>query len=284
VEQPEERRPDELVVDQLTDQLERTVSLLRGSANEAAERALARFSGQGEVESRIAAQLAHRAPLARPERFPEAHRLAMHALEVLDRDGFRNPPVPRWLGPLRPFARLASEFVAEYIVKSYTQGIVERLRSLYARREVQCPPGSAERQTLAGRRLEMDRLAAIYKGGGLGAPALLGAGALVPLLASISGYAGAVDWGSRVILAVALVVTLVLFIAGGWVLLNGAAVARRRSRLIMAAPLAALWETVGHAGEPPEDDSATFATIAIVLTALVWIGLPAGIGIVWLAG
>ncbi|MCI0569419.1 MAG: hypothetical protein L0Y66_01580, partial [Myxococcaceae bacterium] len=119
-----DRRPEELVVDQLADQLDRTVSLLRGSANEAAERALARFAGQQEVESRIAAELADRRPLAEPARFLESHQLAMHALEVLDRDGFRDPPVPRWLGPLRPVAAFASEFVAEYIVKSYAQSIV----------------------------------------------------------------------------------------------------------------------------------------------------------------
>ncbi len=82
-----ERRPDELVVDQIADQLERTVSLLRGSVDQAAERALARFGGQLEVETRIVAELADRRPLVEPNRFLEAHQIAMHALEVLDRDG-----------------------------------------------------------------------------------------------------------------------------------------------------------------------------------------------------
>ncbi|MEX0782857.1 MAG: hypothetical protein WD557_09420 [Dehalococcoidia bacterium] len=279
-----ERRPDELVVDQITDQLDRTVSLLRGSANEAAERALARLGGQQEVETRIAAELADRAPLAEPERFLEAHQLAMHALEVLDRDGFRDPPVPPWLGPLRPVAKFATEFVAEFIVKSYAQSIVERLRSLYARREVQCGRGTLQRTLLAGRRVEMDRLALIYKGGGLGAPALLGAGALIPVFASVTGYAGAVEWTGRPILITALVVMFLLLVASGWLLLNGAAVARRRSQLIMAAPLAALWQTVGRAGNPPEDDAVLYATIAVVLTTLVWIVIPAGLGLVFVVG
>lgn len=279
-----ERRPDELVVDQIADQLDRTVSLLRGSANEAAERALARLGGQQEVETRIAAEVADRAPLAEPERFLEAHRLTMHALEVLDRDGFRDPPAPRWLGPLRPVARFATEFVAEYIVKSYAQSIAERLRTLYSRREVQCERGTPERTLLAGRRIEMERLALIYRGGGLGAPALLGVGAVIPIFASVTGYAGAIEWTGRPILITALVVMLVLLVAGGWVLLNGAAVARRRSQLIMAAPLAALWETVGRAGNPPEDDAVLFATIAVVLTTLVWIVIPAGVGLVFVLG
>jgi len=59
-----------------------------------------------------------------------------------------------------------------------------------------------------------------------------------------------------------------------WVMLRGAAVARRRSQLIMGAPLAALWETIGDAGHPPEDDATQIATFAIVLTAVIWLALP----------
>ncbi|MDA1061390.1 MAG: hypothetical protein O2895_00490, partial [Chloroflexi bacterium] len=51
--------------------------------------------------------------------------------------------------------------------------------------------------------------------------------------------------------------------------------ARHRSRLIAGQPLVALWETIGLAGDPPEDSSAMIATIAIVLTAVVWLALPA---------
>src|SRR5690606_11339105 len=145
-----------------------------------------------------------------------------------DRDGFRDPPVPRWLGPLRGVARASTEFVAEYIVKSYAQSIVDRLRTLYSRREVQCDRGSLDRALLTGRRVEMERLAQIYRGGGLGAPAILGAGAILPLFASVTGYAGAIDWGGRPILLTLIGVVFVLFLVSGWVLLNGAAVARLR--------------------------------------------------------
>lgn len=107
---------------------------------------------------------------------------------------------------------------------------------------------------------------------------------MIPLFASVTGYAGAIDWSGRPILVAGLAMLFVLSIVGGWVLLNGASVARRRSQLIMAAPLLALWETVGRAGKPPEDDAVLFGTIAVVLTAVVWLLIPAGLGVVFVVG
>jgi hypothetical protein len=49
----------------------------------------------------------------------------------------------------------------------------------------------------------------------------------------------------------------------------------------MGQPLAALWETLGNAGTPPEDDSVLFASIAVLVTALVWFVLPAAAAIVY---
>ncbi|MGI8423985.1 MAG: hypothetical protein ACR2NO_07750, partial [Chloroflexota bacterium] len=176
------RRPDELLLDQLADQLDRTRRLLTGTPEEAAERALARIGGERETEARIAAALAAHVPLAEPARFPEAHRLAMAALEVLDREGSRDPKVGR-LGPFAPVAALAVEFVAEYIVKSYAQAIAGRLATLYARRETQAAPGP-ERRLLASARAETARVAAGFRGGGPAAPLLVAGGAALPLLAS----------------------------------------------------------------------------------------------------
>ena len=270
-----EFRPDDLLlVDELTAQLERTRRLLRGETEEAAEAALARFSGQAEVEARIAAELAAIAPLAQPDRFGEAHRLTMRALEVLDREGYRNPPVPR-LGPLRPVVAAGAEFIAEYIVKSYAENVVISLKKLYARREAQCEPLAPERRLIAHARVEMDRVAPTYSGGGRGAPVLLLGGLLVPLLASVTQYVGAIDFANRWVLFGGLGLLFVLFFLLSGMLLAGASVARRRCRLIMHQPLAALWETAGHAGRPPEDDATLFALAAIVLTAMLWFVLPA---------
>jgi hypothetical protein len=66
------------------------------------------------------------------------------------------------------------------------------------------------------------------------------------------------------------------------ILLAGAAVAHRRSQLIMRQPLAALWETIGRCGNPPTDDSGLFATVALVLSALVWVLVPVGGVVIYL--
>ena len=166
-------KPDDLLLlDEVTDQIGRTRKLLGGDSEAAAEAALARFGGQEDVEARISAELAVNQPLAQPAQFEEAHRRAIHALEVLDREGYREPRVPR-LGPLTPVAAFGAAFVAEYIVQSYAEGVVGSLRKLYARREAQCAPSAPERRLLAHARIEIDRLAPSFSGGGLGAPFLI---------------------------------------------------------------------------------------------------------------
>lgn len=266
--------PGEDLLDELTEQLERTRQLLTHSPEEAAEAALERFAGESEDEARIARDLATTGPLAVPGRFLEAHRLAVRALEVLDRDGARNVRVSRWFGPLRPLATLGAEFVATYIVKSYARDVAGTLRRLYARREAQSLPGSPERMALARARMESDRLAPGFSGGGIGAPVLVAGGAAVPLIASLGQYLGAVDFLSRPVIAAGFTALFLLFLFLSSVLLSGAGLAHRRSRLIMSQPLAALWEVVGHVGEPPRDNSRVFATVAIVLTGLVWVVIP----------
>ncbi|MDX6571872.1 MAG: hypothetical protein QOC86_1028, partial [Gaiellales bacterium] len=66
-----------------------------------------------------------------------------------------------------------------------------------------------------------------------------------------------------------------IFAAVAWIIVQGAAVAHRRSQLMLHEPLDALWETIGACGEPPRDDSMTFATVGILLTALAWFVTPA---------
>jgi hypothetical protein len=269
------RAADAPLIDELTEQFERTRSLLTGSPEDAAEAALLRFTGEKELEARIAVELASATPIAYPARFGAAHRSVMRALEVLDREGSRHPAVPNF-GPLKPVAEAGVEFIAQYIVKSYAESIANSLRKLYARREVQAEPGAPERRLLAGARAELDRVAPGFSGGGIGAPVLVVGGLAIPAIASLSQYLGAIDITSRWVIGISLVIAFVLFFSLSAVMLRGAAVARRRSRLIMGQPLAALWETIGHAGNPPEDDSVLIATGAVVLAALVWVVLPLG--------
>lgn len=281
LEPAERHRVDELLLDEITDQLDRTRRLLMGNPEAAAEAALARTEREREAELRIAAALASTEPLAEPERFAEAHRLAVRALEVLDREGSRDPATPK-LGPLSPVLAFGIEFIADYIVKSYTRNIAGRLQTLYARREAQCPPNQPERHALARARMEMDRLAPGFGGGGVAAPILVAAGAALPLLASFTDYVGAVDLGNSYVLWGGLAGLFLVFLFLSTILLRGAAVAHRRSRLIMEQPLAALWQTIGSAGNPPEDDSVMIATLSVLLTALVWVVLPVLAAIVFL--
>ncbi len=262
------------VLDEFNAQLERTRQLLAGDIDEAAERALAKLGINDQVEQRIAAQMAATGPLASPERFPEAHRLVVRGLEVLDREGSRDPRVPS-LGPVSVVAAFLLETVASYIVKAYAQDVVNQMRKLYTRRESQSAAGTPERLMLARARLEMDRLTTGFSGGGLGIFALVFGGVLVPVIASVGKSLVRVPLSDKPVLLGGFAALFVLSLLISWILLQGAAIAHRRSALIMKQPLEALWETIGHCGDAPEDDSVLYATYAVILTALVWLVLPA---------
>ena len=130
----------------------------------------------------------------------------------------------------------------------------------------------------------MERLSPGFSGGGVLAPLLLMAGIAVPALAGLGNLIGAVPIGSRAVLLPAMGVLAVAFYALAAILLQGAAVARRRSRLIMRVPLAALWETIGEAGHPPGDDATLFGAVALILTALAWLILPIIVLVVFIGG
>ena len=274
------RLGDRLLLDDLQEQLLRTRQIILDSPESAAEAALDQFGSDSEADAKIATALADTTTLAEPDRFMEAHRLTMHALEVLNREGSHNPPVRRF-GPLKVIVEPAVEFVAEYIVKSYAEGVAGSLRSLYTRREVQCLPDSDERRLLTRARVEANRVAPGYSGGGVLAPFLIVGGLALPLLASMTNVLGTIDFSSRRVLFSGIAVLFIIFFVLSNILLQGAAVARRRSRMIMQRPLQALWETVGNAGNPPEDDSVLYATVAIVITALLWFVLPGAIAAVY---
>lgn len=171
--------------------------------------------------------------------------------------------------------------MAEYIVSSYAAAIVTNLRTLYARREVQCEPQALQRWMLNRARDEAASVSPSYGGGGPLVQLVIG-GAALPVLGWLAQAVGAVAFGDWCIFFCATLLLVLVFVASAFVLLQGAGIAHRRSRMIMAAPLAALWETIGHCGTPPEDDSRTFALIALVLTGLVWFALPAVLAIMLL--
>ena len=270
---------DHLILDEVTQQLATTFQLLSGDPDEAAERALAEIGVDTRTEAALLGEIAAAGPLAHPDRFEQSHRLVMRALEVLDRDGWKHP-VLRRLGPFSGAAGGAVQFVARTIVRGHVSNVVHALSRLYARRESQSQTASAERRMLARARIQADRLALGYKGGSLPLPTVLIGGAAVPVLASIARQFGAVK-GQGPLLVVPLgVILAIVFAVLAWVLLQGAGLAHRRIKVTLDPSLAALYETIGHCGNPPRDDSAAIAAAAIALTALAWFVVPIAIAII----
>jgi len=270
---------DHLILDEVTQQLATTFQLLSGDPDEAAERALAEIGVDTRTEAALLGEIAAAGPLAHPDRFEQSHRLVMRALEVLDRDGWKHP-VLRRLGPFSGAAGGAVQFVARTIVRGHVSNVVHALSRLYARRESQSQTASAERRMLARARIQADRLTLGYKGGSLPLPTVLIGGAAVPVLASIARQFGAVKGQGPLLIVPLGVILAIVFALLAWVLLQGAGLAHRRIKVTLDPSLAALYETIGHCGNPPRDDSAAIAAAAIALTALAWFVVPIAIAII----
>jgi hypothetical protein len=264
-----------LVLDELAERLERFAAL-RDTDSAAADSVLDEMGATSDVDRDIVVELAGQRPLAYPERFAEAHALAMRALEVLDRNGARRVRVPR-AGPLRPAAEFVVQLVARIIVRSYQSTVSDRLRDLYSRRLAWCAPDDPSRMALVRARLDSQRATSAYKHKNTGLPTFLVGGAAASSIGS--GLRGAVTaaGGSAAVAVVATIVIFALLAAASWAILRGAAVARRRIRLTVERPLAALYETIGRCGRPPRDNARTVALYAIVLTIVAGLVVPLGV-------
>jgi hypothetical protein len=269
-----------LLIDDLAAKLDR-FKLLPGGSTADAERVLSGLTPRSPRERTATQELAVRTILAHPERFEEAHHLTVKALEVYDRHGWRSPILPRWLGPLRSLATYPVEIVARIIVKSYARDVSAQMRRLYERREAQCAPDDPERRPLTRARIAMTRLGPDFAGSSSGLPKFLVGGALLSGLASAAKQLGDISGSTALTLAVLGAISFIVVAATSWVIVTGAAVAHRRSMLIMRSPLEALWQTIGACGSPPEDDSLTFATIGILLTAVAWLVTPAVVAVIF---
>jgi hypothetical protein len=277
---PPERARTGLLLDDLAARLNR-FRLLPGGSEADAERVLAGLTPASPREREATKELADRQILAHPDRFEDAHHLMVKALEVFDRHGWRGPKLPRRLGPLRPLAQVGVEQVTHLIVRSYARTVANQMRRLYERREAQCEFDQPERRLLARARIAMTRLAPDFGSGGGGLPRFLVGGAVISGLASAVRQVGGLSSGGLPVwIGLGLAAALV-FTAVAWVILQGAAVAHRRSQLMLHEPLDALWETIGACGNPPRDESMTFATIGILLTALAWFATPAIVAIIF---
>jgi len=216
-------------------------------------------------------------PLWRTHEFPEAHRMAMRSLEVLDRNGARPVQLPR-LGPDKPIVEWVVQLITRWIVKGYQNTLVSHIRKLYERREANSIWGSDEHIKLRRARLDATRVEQGFKGNPIGIPTFLLGGAFVTSAASAVTNLVSNAVRNDVLLIVIGVFFALLLLGLSWVALYSAAVARRRIRLTTQQPIQALYDVIGAAGNPPRDQSYNFAAIAIILLILSWVVVPP---IVW---
>ena len=220
-----EQRLDDLLLDRID-----ALRVLRADSPEQKGAILEQIAGRGKPEQDIVKELAKVRPLWRPDRFEEAHRMAMRSLEVLDRNGVRPPQMPR-LGPLKPVASYVVQQMTRWIVKGYQNRLVTRLRRLYERREANTEWGSREHVMLRRARINAVQVEQGYKGDQLGLPTFLLGGAILSSI--VSALRAFVDWAISGIVAVVVfaIVLAVVFAGLAWAALYAAGVARRRIRL-----------------------------------------------------
>ena len=269
-----EQRIDDLLLDRID-----ALRVLRADSPEQKGAILEQIAGRGKPEQDIVKELSKVRPLWRPDRFEEAHRMAMRSLEVLDRNGVRPPQMPR-LGPLKPVASYVVQQMTRWIVKGYQNRLVTRIRKLYERREANTEWGSSEHVMLRRARINAVQVEQGFKGDQLGLPTFLLGGAILSSI--VSALRAFVGWAISGIVGVVVfaIVLAVVFASLAWAALYAAGVARRRIRLSTEQPIKALYETIGACGNPPKDDSYNFAAYAIVLLVLAWVLIPAALWIV----
>jgi hypothetical protein len=165
------------------------------------------------------------------------------------------------------------------VVVSHLRRVATELRNLYWLRAMQAAPGTPERPLLRRARAEAEGLIVVFSRRELGLPSFVIGGLLVPLTLTVLRLAQGVSFVSWWATTIAAVVGGIVVLAVSWVILRGAAMASRRIRLATRAPMNALWAAIGWCGRPPRDQSRKFTIIAIVLTTLAWLALPAVIAI-----
>jgi hypothetical protein len=268
----------DLVIDELDEKLA-AFNAFRKSDGAAADAILGELGASDGVDRDIVLQLAGKRPLGHPERFDEAHAMAIRSLEVLDRNGARSVKT-KLPGPLDAIGAYLIQLVTRFIVSNHQKSLAQNMRKLYARREANCLPDDPARHQLRRARLHADLVGEGFKKNPLGVPSFLLGGALISSLigAVVDGATSAAD--NKLGWFILGGVLLVLSTVASWVIIRGAAVARRRIVLTTERPFKALYETIGRCGNPPGDSAKQFALIAMIILIVGWALVPlvAGIG------
>jgi hypothetical protein len=253
-------------------------SVLRERDEDQALAQLEALGVDGAVESEMLAELSARMVLADPERFVEAHAAVMKGLEVLARHRARAPAL-RVGGPVRPVAGVLVGQFSRMQLDGYERKVLRRLGSLYRRREAQTVAGSADQLLLRRARKQVDRLRSEVTGGGVAFTKLLLGGAVFSVastgLSSLLDTINAHWWVFAIVAALFVLLALGTF----WVILQSAAIARKRIRITLDEPLQSLYDTVGGAGEPPDDPTRQFALFSLIALVVGWIVIPVAVGL-----
>jgi hypothetical protein len=263
------KQEDALLIDDLSDRLE-SLQVLRGGDDAGTEALLEAFGSSGEIEDEMLKQLSSKVPLRHPSRFDEAHRRAMRALEVFDRNGPRQPSGLKLPKPLKPVAKRIVQILITVIVRRFQKRLISSLRQLYALREANAAVGSDDYQMLATARIQVDAVIPDLNKTTLPLPAFLVGGAAISGSLSIIGDSLTSDVGRFCFAAGFLIVGLGVF----WCVLKAAGIARSRGHIAIDASFQALWEVIGDAGSPPKDQARMFAVVATILLLAIWIVVP----------
>jgi hypothetical protein len=266
---------DGLGLDDIVGRLD-AFQMLRKSDGHEADTVLDALGAHSDIDREIVLQLGAKRPLGHPERFDEAHSLAIRALEVLDRNGHRSIPVPR-LGIAKPVVQFLVQIVTQFIVRSYIGGVIDSMYRLYERREAASPADWEHLPMLTRARIQTGRIRPGFKGSKLALPTFLFGGAILSPVIGVSQTAITSQITSQLWRMVLLVGIFLVLSITSWILVHGSAVARRRIRLTAKQPVASLWEIIGRCGKPPGDSSKVFAAISLVLTFIALIVVVLGL-------
>lgn len=273
-----ERASEPLLIHRLLERVD-AFRVLRENDEHEAHARLEALGIDGVVEADMVAELGAPSVLAHPDQFLEAHAAVMKGLEVLDRNRARQPAL-RLGGPLRPVASALVGQLAKMQIEGHERKVLRWLAGLYRRREAQTVLRSPEHLLLSRACRQVDRSRDDVAGGGAALTKLLLGGAAVSVASTaISSVLDAIN-ASRWIFAFVTVLCVAIALGACWVILQSAAVARRRIRIALDEPLHALYETIGDAGSPPHDPTRHFVFFSLVALAVGWIVVPVAVGVV----
>jgi len=258
-------------LDQFSEKLEAFKTFAKND-QAAADAIFESLGGKGKVEQEMLLQLGAWKPLYKPERFDDAHHVAMRALEVLYRNGHRKAPLK--LSVFTPVAQYSVQLVTRFVVRDHVKNVVNSIDHLYTRRWASAPRDTPDARMLRRAWFYVEKVRAGYKGKSLGLPTFVLGGAFVSSLTGLLSNlfrSGTLNKWLLIILAMVLYLVMIALAYG---IIKGSAIARRRIKMSLDQPLRNLWDVVGAACNPPKDQAIQFAMVSLIIMAVTALGIP----------